>query len=52
MHIEGKHTHIGFADESHYNKGRYPTLAVVSLKKEDYEPAEHVNDFETLSVRI
>jgi len=37
MRIEGTHTHVGFADESHYNKGRYPTLAVISFKKEDYE---------------
>lgn len=38
--MERTHTHIGFADESHYNKGRFPTLAVISLKKEDYEPVK------------
>ena len=40
MYIKGTHTHIGFADESHYNKGRYPALAVVSLKKSSYDPVK------------
>lgn len=37
MYIEGTHTHIGFADESHYNKGRFRSLAVVSLKQGGHE---------------
>lgn len=36
MYIEGTHTHLGFADESHYNEGRFKTLAVVTLNKTNY----------------
>jgi len=40
VYIEETHTHVGFSDESHYNHGRFRTLSVVSLNKEDYEPVK------------